>query len=71
MKMSIPYFFGGGRRGVSEEVETLGEALPLLLTTKGSQKLMIYMQFSFSTTPPPQVSGSAPGHYTSIQFKDE
>ena len=27
MKMAIP--FGGGREGVSEEVETLGEALPL------------------------------------------
>ena len=32
MKMAIPFFLGGGggREGVSEEVETLGEALPLL-----------------------------------------
>ena len=34
MKMAILLFFflggGGGRRGVSEEVETLGEALPLI-----------------------------------------
>ena len=37
MKMAIPFFWGGG---VSEEVETLGEALPLLnyrLYTKYSQ----------------------------------
>ena len=41
--MAIPFLGGGeweGRGGVSEEVETLGEALPLkLLTTKDSQKL--------------------------------
>ena len=46
---------------MSEEVGTLGKALPLLnYCTKDSQKLMIYMQFSYSVTPPPQVSGSAP-----------
>ena len=46
--------------GVSEEVETLGEALPLL--NKG------YMQFSFSVTPPPRVSGSAPGHISQVSI---
>ena len=45
MKMATPFFLGGGGgegRGVSKEVETLGEGLPLKLsTTKDSQKLMI------------------------------
>ena len=46
--MAIPFFLGGG---VSEEVETLGEALPLLNSRQ-------------SVTPPPQVSGSTPDYYS-------
>ena len=69
--LAIPFLWGGGGggggwggRGVSEEVETLGEASSAsfkLSTTKkqskNSQKLtyIYYMQFSYS-----RVSGSAP-----------
>ena len=50
---------------MSEEVETLGEApLPLMINYQGQPKLNDYMQFSYSVTPPPRVSGSSPvvGH---------
>ena len=53
---------------MSEEVETLGEALPLLndRLPRTVKKLMIYMQFSYSVTPPPRVSGSAPAKVVQI-----
>ena len=64
MKMAIPFFLGGGeggREGVSEEAENLGEAPPLINCQLPRTVKNIYMQFSYSVTPPPRVSGSAPG----------
>ena len=48
-------FFGGGGEGGVRGSRNLGggSASFKLLTTKDSQKLMIYMQFSHSVTPPP------------------
>ena len=47
MKMAIPFiyfFFGGG--GVSEKVETLGEALPLI-DDQGQSKINDICSFPF------------------------
>ena len=60
MKMAIPFFWGGGREGVSEEVENLGEAPPLINCRLPRTVKNIYIQFSYSVTPPPRVSGSTP-----------
>ena len=67
MKMANSFFFGGGGGGRGkggEEVETLGEAPPLLNyrlpKTVENYDNQIYIQFSYSMTPPPRVSESAP-----------
>ena len=66
MKVAIPFFWGGGEGG-DRGSRNLGgsSASSKLLTTKDNKKLMIYMQFSYSMTPPPRarVSGSAPAWY--------
>ena len=48
---------------MSEEVETLGEAPPPL--NDRLPRTVNIMQFSYSVTPPPRVSGSASGLYLS------
>ena len=59
MKVAI---CGGG--GMSEEVKTLGEAPPPLNDLL-PRTVKSFMQFSYSVTPPPRVSGSAPATITS------
>ena len=58
VKIANSFFWG---RGVSEEVKTLGEAPPLLnyRLPRTVKNYDIYA-VSYSVTPPPRVSGSAP-----------
>ena len=57
MKMANSFWGEGEGRGVSEEVETLGEAPPLLIIYidyQGQSKTMIYYTvFLFRDPPPP------------------
>ena len=60
-KWQFLFFFLGGGGGVRGSWNLGGSSTSFKLsTTKDSKKLMIYMQFSYSVTPPPRVSGSAP-----------
>ena len=67
MKVAIPFWSGGGGGGVGEEEEGVGcqrklkpwgEAPPPLKMIDCQGQLIMH-----SVTPPPRVSGSAPGMY--------
>ena len=55
MKMANSFLGVGGRKGVSEEVETLGEAPPLLnyRLPRTVKNYDIYTVFLFRDPPPP------------------